>query len=91
MYAFTNEATAALDPQSRRLLWDIELKLREQGKTILLTTHNMDEVQMLCDRIAIMDSGRIIAFDLASEPEADSNGNETSNTKREADLCIVGG
>jgi ABC-2 type transport system ATP-binding protein len=62
---FLDEPTAALDPQSRRMLWDIVLKLRENGKTILLTTHHMDEAQILCDRIAIMDAGQIIALDTA--------------------------
>jgi ABC-2 type transport system ATP-binding protein len=60
---FLDEPTAGLDPQSRRMLWDIVLKLREQGKTILITTHYMDEAQTLCDRIAIMDGGQIIALD----------------------------
>lgn len=63
---FLDEPTAALDPQSRRMLWDIVLRLREQGKTIILTTHYMDEAQMLCDRIAIMDGGQIIALDTAA-------------------------
>jgi len=63
---FLDEPTAALDPQSRRMLWDIVLRLREQGKTIILTTHNMDEAQILCDRIAIMDGGQIIALDTAA-------------------------
>src|SRR5579884_2993094 len=63
---FLDEPTAALDPQSRRMLWDIVLKLRELGKTILLTTHHMDEAQLLCDRIAIMDNGQIIALDTAA-------------------------
>ena len=60
---FLDEPTAGLDPQSRRLLWDIVLNLRDKGKTILITTHYMDEAQILCDRIAIMDGGRIIALD----------------------------
>src|SRR5262249_12964478 len=60
---FLDEPTTGLDPQSRRLLWDTVLRLREQGKTILLTTHFMDEAQTLCDRIAILDTGRIIAQD----------------------------
>jgi len=63
---FLDEPTAGLDPQSRRMLWDIVLGLREQGKTILLTTHFMDEAQLLCDRIAIMDNGQIIALDTAA-------------------------
>src|SRR6266566_1961544 len=63
---FLDEPTAALDPQSRRMLWDIVLRMREQGKTIILTTHNMDEAQILCDRIAIMDGGQIIALDTAT-------------------------
>jgi ABC-2 type transport system ATP-binding protein len=63
---FLDEPTATLDPQSRRMLWDIVLRLREQGKTIILTTHNMDEAQLLCDRIAIMDGGQIIAQDTSA-------------------------
>ena len=60
---FLDEPTTGLDPQSRRMLWDTVLRLRERGKTILLTTHFMDEAQSLCDRIAILDGGRIIAQD----------------------------
>ena len=63
---FLDEPTAGLDPQSRRMLWDIVLRLRESGKTIIITTHYMDEAQTLCDRIAIMDAGRIIALDTAA-------------------------
>jgi ABC-2 type transport system ATP-binding protein len=63
---FLDEPTAGLDPQSRRLLWDLVLKLRESGKTIIITTHYMDEAQALCDRIAIMDTGQIIALDTAA-------------------------
>jgi ABC-2 type transport system ATP-binding protein len=63
---FLDEPTAGLDPQSRRMLWDIVLKLRGQGKTILITTHYMDEAQILCDRIAIMDGGQIIALDTSA-------------------------
>ena len=60
---FLDEPTSGLDPQSRRMLWDTVLRLRERGKTVVLTTHFMDEAQTLCDRIAIMDHGRIIAED----------------------------
>jgi ABC-2 type transport system ATP-binding protein len=63
---FLDEPTAGLDPQSRRMLWDLVLKLRENGKTIIITTHYMDEAQTLCDRIAIMDTGQIIALDTAA-------------------------
>ena len=63
---FLDEPTAGLDPQSRRMLWDTVLALRERGKTILITTHYMDEAQILCDHIAIMDDGQIIALDTAA-------------------------
>ncbi|HEY7340706.1 MAG TPA: ABC transporter ATP-binding protein [Ktedonobacterales bacterium] len=61
-----DEPTTGLDPQSRRLLWETILRLRARGKTIVLTTHFMDEAQTLCDRIAILDGGRIIAQDTPS-------------------------
>ncbi len=63
---FLDEPTAGLDPQSRRMLWETVLNLRERGKTIILTTHYMDEAQVLCDRIAILDQGQIIALDTAA-------------------------
>jgi ABC-2 type transport system ATP-binding protein len=60
---FMDEPTAGLDPQSRLALWDILRKLHAQGQTILLTTHYMEEADLLCDRVAIMDHGRILALD----------------------------
>ena len=60
---FLDEPTTGLDPQSRHMLWDTIVRLREQGKSIILTTHFMDEAQALCDRIAIIDHGKIIAQD----------------------------
>jgi ABC-2 type transport system ATP-binding protein len=60
---FLDEPTTGLDPQARRMLWDIIIKLKEAGKTIVLTTHYMDEAHVLCDRIAIIDQGEIIALD----------------------------
>jgi ABC-2 type transport system ATP-binding protein len=60
---FLDEPTSGLDPQSRHMLWEQVLRLRERGKTVVLTTHFMDEAQTLCDRIAIIDHGRIIAQD----------------------------
>jgi ABC-2 type transport system ATP-binding protein len=60
---FLDEPTTGLDPQSRRQLWDVLGRFRTSGGTILLTTHYMDEAQTLCDRVAIVDHGRLIALD----------------------------
>jgi ABC-2 type transport system ATP-binding protein len=60
---FLDEPTTGLDPQARRALWDIILKLKEQGKTIVLSTHYMDEAHILCDRICLMDRGKVVALD----------------------------
>lgn len=60
---FLDEPTTGLDPQSRHVLWDIIRQLRDQGKTIVLTTHYMEEAETLCDRIGIIDHGRLVALD----------------------------
>jgi ABC-2 type transport system ATP-binding protein len=60
---FLDEPTAGLDPQSRIALWEILGELHTGGQTILLTTHYMEEADQLCDRVAIMDHGRILALD----------------------------
>ena len=60
---FLDEPTAGLDPQSRIALWEIVAELHREGETILLTTHYMEEADQLCDRVAIMDHGRILALD----------------------------
>ena len=60
---FLDEPTTGLDPQAKRSLWDLVLDLNKMGMTIVLTTHNMEEAQVLCQRIAIMDYGKIIAED----------------------------
>ncbi|GLZ43384.1 ABC transporter ATP-binding protein [Actinokineospora sp. NBRC 105648] len=60
---FLDEPTAALDPQARRNLWDVLRAIRARGKTIVYTTHYLDEAEILCDRVAIMDQGRILAMD----------------------------
>ncbi|MBU0976657.1 MAG: ABC transporter ATP-binding protein [Patescibacteria group bacterium] len=57
---FLDEPTTGLDPQARRLMWDFIRELRDEGKTIILTTHYMEEAELLCDRIAIMDNGEIL-------------------------------
>jgi ABC-2 type transport system ATP-binding protein len=59
---FLDEPTAGLDPQARRQLWDIIRELRARGRTVLLTTHYMDEAERLCDRVAVVDAGRVIAL-----------------------------
>lgn len=60
--AFLDEPTVAMDPQSRRAVWDFILDLKQKGKTIILTTHYMEEAQELCDRVGIIDHGRLIAL-----------------------------
>jgi ABC-2 type transport system ATP-binding protein len=60
---FLDEPTAALDPQARRNLWDVLRAIQARGKTIVYTTHYLDEAEILCDRVAIMDRGRILAMD----------------------------
>jgi ABC-2 type transport system ATP-binding protein len=58
---FLDEPTTGLDPQSRRQLWEVVEQLRKRGRSVLLTTHYMDEAERLCDRVAIVDHGRVIA------------------------------
>jgi ABC-2 type transport system ATP-binding protein len=60
---FLDEPTTGLDPQARRNLWDLIREIRDSGTTIIITTHYMDEAEILCDRVAIIDSGEIIAID----------------------------
>ncbi len=60
---FLDEPTTGLDPQARRNLWDLIKEIRNNGATVILTTHYMDEAEQLCDRIAILDEGRIIKLD----------------------------
>ncbi|WP_380701158.1 ABC transporter ATP-binding protein [Salinithrix halophila] len=60
---FLDEPTTGLDPKARRSLWEIILRLRNEGRTVFLSTHYMEEAEQLCDRVAIMDAGRVIALD----------------------------
>lgn len=60
---FLDEPTTGLDPQARRNLWELIESIRERGVTVILTTHYMEEAEKLCDRVAIMDNGQIVALD----------------------------
>jgi len=60
---FLDEPTTGLDPQARRNLWDLVRSIRDNGTTVIITTHYMDEAEVLCDRVAIIDAGKIIAMD----------------------------
>ncbi len=60
---FLDELTTGLDPQARHAMWDLVRGVRDRGKTIFLTTHFMEEAERLCDRVAVMDGGRIVALD----------------------------
>lgn len=60
---FLDEPTTGLDPQARRNLWDLIKKIKEDGTTVMLTTHYMDEAEILCDRVGIIDNGKIVTID----------------------------
>src|SRR5438105_4548410 len=79
---FLDEPTTGLDPQSRRQLWEILRTLRAQGRTILLTTHYMDEAERLCDRVAIIDHGKVIALGTPKELIARLGQRELSRSRR---------
>lgn len=72
-----DEPTTGLDPQARRAMWEVIETFRHRGKTVLLTTHYMEEAQRLCDRIAIMDYGKIIALD-SPQQLIESNAKESA-------------
>jgi ABC-2 type transport system ATP-binding protein len=88
---FLDEPTTGLDPQARRNLWDVISGLREAGKTIVLTTHYMEEAEVLCDRVAIMDAGRIIACDtpLNLIQSLDQDATIRARVERELDLEAI--
>jgi len=60
---FLDEPTTGLDPQARRSLWELVKNIRQRGTTVIITTHYMDEAEYLCDRVAVIDAGKIIALD----------------------------
>ena len=63
LFRSLDEPTTGLDPQARRNLWDLIKEVNARGVTVILTTHYLDEAELLCDRVAIMDRGKIIAMD----------------------------
>ena len=73
---FLDEPTMGLDPQSRRVVWDFIRKFKEDSMTMFLTTHYMDEADSLCDRVAIIDRGKIIAMGSPNELKAEIPGND---------------
>jgi ABC-2 type transport system ATP-binding protein len=85
---FLDEPTTGLDPQARRHLWGVIKRLRSEGKTVVLSTHYMDEAEELCDRVAIMDRGRIVALDSPHNliTQLLSNGFTKERVQRHANL-----
>ena len=81
---FLDEPTTGLDPQSRRQLWGILDRFRADGGTILLTTHYMDEAEVLCDRVAIVDQGKVIALDTPQGPHRVARRAEGDHAPRHA-------
>ena len=86
---FLDEPTTGLDPQSRRQLWDIVRDLRRRGRTILLTTHYMDEAERLCDRVGIVDHGKVIALGSPAELIAKIGGEHTIEFRLEGTVELA--
>jgi ABC-2 type transport system ATP-binding protein len=85
---FLDEPTTGLDPQARRSLWELVKAIRQKGTTVIITTHYMDEAEYLCDRVAIIDQGKIIAMDTPDKLIDDliSSGFERSKEVKLANL-----
>lgn len=86
---FLDEPTVGLDPQARLALWDILRDLHGQGRTIIMTTHYMDEADQLCDRMAIMDRGNLLALDTPSKLKAEAPGDTIVEVVFDADAKAV--
>jgi ABC-2 type transport system ATP-binding protein len=90
---FLDEPTTGLDPQSRRQLWELIERFKTEGRTVLLTTHYMDEAQRLCDRVAIVDKGKIITLGTPRELIASLGGTDVVEIKCDGalDQTVLGG
>jgi ABC-2 type transport system ATP-binding protein len=86
---FLDEPTAGLDPQSRLALWEILGELNREGQTILLTTHYMEEADQLCDRVAIMDHGKILALDTPTELKQSVGADDIVTVKADGDRTAL--
>ena len=87
---FLDEPTAGLDPQSRLALWDLLHELHNDGQTILLTTHYMEEADQLCDRVAIMDHGRVLALDTPEQLKRSIGADTIVTVRTTGDLDKLG-
>ena len=85
---FLDEPTTGLDPQARRHMWELVGRFRDDGTTVVLTTHSMEEAELLCDRVAVMDAGRIVALDAPTTlvEELLATGVRRARREREATL-----
>ncbi len=86
---FMDEPTAGLDPQSRLALWEVLQQLNAEGQTILLTTHYMEEADQLCDRVAIMDHGKILALDTPAGLKRSTGVDTIVTIKASGDLTLL--
>jgi ABC-2 type transport system ATP-binding protein len=87
---FLDEPTAGLDPQSRLALWDLLGELHDAGQTILLTTHYMEEADRLCQRVAIMDHGKILALDTPAALKQSTGADTIVTVRTTGDVAKLG-
>jgi ABC-2 type transport system ATP-binding protein len=88
---FLDEPTTGLDPQSRRQLWDVVQGFKAHGRTVLLTTHYMDEAERLCDRVAVIDRGKVIALGTPAELVASIGGQQVIEVAFENGVLLEDG
>jgi ABC-2 type transport system ATP-binding protein len=88
---FLDEPTTGLDPQSRRQLWEVVQGFKAQGRTVLLTTHYMDEAERLCDRVAVIDRGKVIALGTPAELVASIGGQQVIEVGFENGVALEDG